>query len=465
MQLSYESFLLKKKLWTWTALLLVLQACLLGLLKPELAFLVVVGLLATALGVVYPDQAIFFYFLASWLPLGQYGRVRGRHGTAQGIYFTQFWLGFIAFVWVFRMISDRKIRFQVRRADVALMGLCLAYFLSTVVSHLTWNLKIQTSHRYLITQFAQVGIVLMCAFAYWTIANGIRSEIWARKMLYAFMSLGVVLALIKLPFIVRFWHRAGIDLVRPGLLMMQGSMLAFGQFIYAPPDKRMRWLLLGAFPFSMVMHNMYWVSGWMGGMTALFTLLLFGSRKALAAFFLFAVVLGVVQFSYFERRLVHHSRATGDFHRFFLLEDSVRMWREYPLFGIGPGNYYQAYSHHYARLWNRPIIYATAHTNYGEILATTGIVGFGAFWIFFSLVGWDLFTYWRKAVDPVQKGFLLGIMAGSAGILAASIAGDYVIPDRANYGLKTFSTAVYFWLILGMGQAIGRRWLITEKET
>jgi len=464
LQLSYESFLLKKKLWAWTAALLVLQACLLGVLKPELAFVVVMGLLGGALGVVYPDQAIFFYFLASWFPIVHFGRVESRHGIAQGLYPTEVMLGFLVFVWVFRMVSDRDVRFRLDRTDAALIGLCGAYFLANLVSYITWPLKILTSHRYIITQLAQVGIVFMCASAYWIVANGTWTERWLRRMLYAVIGLSVFLAFVKLPLIRELWMGVGKKIPRDDLLIVQGSMLAFGLGVYARGKKRLRWFLLGAFPFSVVAVNLSWVSGWLASMTALFTLTLFRSRKHFLAFVGFSMIVVAFNWSYFDRRLIHHSRVTGDFHRFFLMEDAVKIWKERPWFGVGPGNYYQVYTNYYAQLWNRPIHYSSAHTNYGEILATTGIVGFSAFWIFFCLMGWDLYQYWRKAADPVQKGFLLGIMAGAAGLMAAGVAGDYIIPDRANLGLKTFSIAVYFWLLLGAAKAIGRRWLVTEPS-
>jgi len=464
MQLSYENLLLKKKLWAWTAALLIFQAFLLGVLKPELALLVVMGLLGAALGVVYPDHALLLYVLSSCFPFIQFGEVEGRYGMSEGLYPTEIMLGFLVFVWVFRMMTDREIRFQVDRTDFALMALCGIYVMAVLVSYISWPLKIMRSHVYMITQIAQVGMLFMCASAYWLVANGPSSRRWLHRMIYAFVGLTVFLALTKLPLLRELWLSVGEIIPRQDLLMVQGSMLAFSLGIYSSGKKRIRWFLVGLLPFGVVSVNLTWVSGWIATMVGLSTVAILSSRRYFFFFALFALAMVALNWEYFDERLIQHSRLTGDFHRFFLMEDSVRIWKEHPWFGVGPGNYYQVYTNYYAPLWNRPIYYTTAHTNYGEVLAETGVFGFVAFWIFFLFVGWDLFNGWRKEKDPVQKGMLLGIMGSSAGLMVASMAGDYLIPDRANQGLKTFSAAVYFWMMLGAAKAISRGWPAEDER-
>ena len=117
-----------------------------------------------------------------------------------------------------------------------------------------------------------------------------------------------------------------------------------------------------------------------------------------------------------------------------------------PILGLGFANYY----------WYTPLFpirgYAVSfnsHNNYVDIVAQTGLVGLVCVLWFFWEVGW---LSWRLRNDT-PTGFAQAYVYGALGILAGMIAagmfGDWVLPFFYNIGLNGFRTSMLGWLFLG----------------
>lgn len=121
------------------------------------------------------------------------------------------------------------------------------------------------------------------------------------------------------------------------------------------------------------------------------------------------------------------------------------MFADYPLIGVGPGNYATHY-HDYAydvgievKLANRQ-----AHTLYGGIAAETGFLGIVSFFMIVFLSLRDLFRArqgWLK-VNPTQAAIAGGLILG---IIAYLVSGIFL----------HFAYIRYFWLIMGIAGAAG----------
>ena len=142
------------------------------------------------------------------------------------------------------------------------------------------------------------------------------------------------------------------------------------------------------------------------------------------------------------------SEAGGDFERFTIWADAFRMFLSVnPLLGIGPGNYHPFVFYHNT-IWFGGTTYTTAHSNYVQMAAETGILGLAAFlWVIVG--GLALGIRGTKRMPPDLRWLGIGGTAALAGIAAASVFGDYLFPSRGNNGLMTFGTTVYTWLIMG----------------
>ena len=111
---------------------------------------------------------------------------------------------------------------------------------------------------------------------------------------------------------------------------------------------------------------------------------------------------------------------------------------DYPVFGVGPGNfplYYQEYAEPLG--WdNRPR--RTAHNLFLHILAETGIFGFGVFILFISYIMKELVMRFRAG-----KRSEIGIDAGGA--LLAALVGYFTAGLFLSFLLTRF-----FWVLIGI---------------
>jgi O-antigen ligase len=124
-----------------------------------------------------------------------------------------------------------------------------------------------------------------------------------------------------------------------------------------------------------------------------------------------------------------------------MAEAAVRMTREYPLFGIGPGQFY-----HRSDAYTPPQLYVqfptwprneNAHNNYLQILAELGIVGLLAF---LALVAAGVGRFAAAADGSIAASLHLGVLFGLAAFLISCLAGHPLLIRDSAYA---------FWMLLG----------------
>ena len=115
-------------------------------------------------------------------------------------------------------------------------------------------------------------------------------------------------------------------------------------------------------------------------------------------------------------------KAKGDFNvgsRFEMWRDSVTLWREAPVFGVGVGDFERETERLMAEgRSGSTVVFGHAHSIYFDALATTGAVGLAAmlwfaFWRPFR-VGWEA---WRAAATPWQTFYAVGMVLAVVGFL------------------------------------------------
>ena len=130
-----------------------------------------------------------------------------------------------------------------------------------------------------------------------------------------------------------------------------------------------------------------------------------------------------------------------------------------PLMGLGFANYY----------WYTPLFpirgYAVSfnsHNNYVDIVAQTGVLGL----IFFLWFLWEVGRLGWQLREHVPSGFAQAYVYGALGILAgmaaAGMLGDWVLPFFYNLGLNGFRSSMLGWLFLG-GLVSLEQMVITQK--
>jgi len=194
-----------------------------------------------------------------------------------------------------------------------------------------------------------------------------------------------------------------------------------------------------------------WVSGWLGLLVALLTVIFISSRKAFAIIAVILCVCTAIAWPWLDTKVVKHSKEEGDYDRFAMMSGALKYATSFPL-GVGLGNYRTYNSFHYGEKWGTTT-YTSAHGTYSQSLSETGLPGLILFMVTLSSGFLWIRRSYRKLPPGPSRTFLLAVMGQMAGIVAAAFIGDYIIPAYHNGGLVNFSGTVYSWIIWGVAIA------------
>lgn len=124
----------------------------------------------------------------------------------------------------------------------------------------------------------------------------------------------------------------------------------------------------------------------------------------------------------------------------------IEITKASPIFGLGFANYN----------WFTPLFpirgYAVrfnSHSQYVDIFAQTGILGFIAFAYFFIVVGWLAWILLNRVPDGFPRAYVYGTLGGLVATLVAAALGDWVLPFFYNIGISGFRSSVLSWIFLG----------------
>jgi len=198
-------------------------------------------------------------------------------------------------------------------------------------------------------------------------------------------------------------------------------------------------------PFLADVRNQ-WLSGWIVVSAPVGLLVLARFPRATCA----AVLPVLALFVYWKldqvERVYWLSYQEGDFVRFRLWEDAVKLTFERPLLGVGPGNYLD-YNMRYGQLG---VMFSSPHGNYQQIAAEMGFVGLGfLLWLAVRVVALGLRLY-RDASDALVRSVAIAATCSLAAQLSAAVLGDFLIPSYHNGGYSSIGATVYAWVMIGV---------------
>jgi hypothetical protein len=115
---------------------------------------------------------------------------------------------------------------------------------------------------------------------------------------------------------------------------------------------------------------------------------------------------------------------------------ALAMFSEHPVFGIGPGRFYEV-STRYSRPSDRPtFVRENAHNNFLQVLTELGLAGFiPLLWLLVAVL------YGARRPVPQDEAWAMGLSAGVVGFVATWLAG---------HPLLTREVSLAFWLVLGL---------------
>lgn len=411
----------------------------LGTLELPAALAAVLGLLATLRHLGFGLALLPVVASAVPLTVG----TGTQSGLVAGLLFAMLLLG----LWVVRATLLRDLTLGRSPVNLPAFALMLTWSLSFLYGNAVWPSLVRVWPTFPFTQIASVAVVIVSAGVLLLAANVGREVRWIKLATWSFLAVGV-LGIVA----IRFHLDAGPlrFLSTGGLFSFWVVTLAYGQ---ALTNHRLSiWLrlgllaLVGAWLYKALVVQTYWLSGWVPTVVAIGWVTLLRSRKL--AFALGCAVLAWIaaNFDRVYAAVWQSNLDEGSGTRVAIWTQAWNLLSQHPLLGTGPAGYAAYYMSLYA---NSPSSMST-HSNYVDIAAQTGLLGFG---IFLSLIGALLLVGWRACRrwhDGFEGAFAQAAVGGLFGVIVAMALGDWLIPFAYNQTIGGFRYTVQSWVFLGL---------------
>ncbi len=122
--------------------------------------------------------------------------------------------------------------------------------------------------------------------------------------------------------------------------------------------------------------------------------------------------------------------------------NTLKMIRDFPVFGVGLGSWQDLFQHYQKPPW-APAFYREAHNDYVQLLAETGVIGFVLLFLFFFKAGKQLFSSLRSPSDDNSSKVLMAM------ILAA--LATMTLHEFFDFNLQIPANALLFTVLLAVG--------------
>jgi O-antigen ligase len=123
-----------------------------------------------------------------------------------------------------------------------------------------------------------------------------------------------------------------------------------------------------------------------------------------------------------------------------VVRDSLSMVKDFPLFGIGWGNFRYVFPL-YQKFAISPNYYKYLHNDHLQLIVEVGLVGAALYFAFLFKVFWEIFAKLKNRHDYFTKSFVLG---GLCGLLAV------IFHSFFDFNFHIPAISFLFWLMLGL---------------
>jgi hypothetical protein len=349
--------------------------------------------------------------------------------------------------WLLRVVTRQiPLKFVPSPVNLPILGFNIVVVFSLVWSIFVRDPTVTVWSSFVFVQIASAVVMVASTIALLLVTNWISST-GPLKFMVAMMIIAGYLALPNL-----FMH-TNLPVNSQGMFNLWVVTLAAGQLLFNKSLNPMLKVGCGII-IAMILYYSFglhrdWLAGWVPVFTALGVLGLLRSIKIGAVMGLVLLVLFAV--FYIGPSLEAETQISG-ITRVAAWEMNWRITSQHLLLGTGPGGYTAYYMTYF------PTEAMATHSNYIDLIAQLGIIGFGFFvWIFVVCVQSGL-RLWRKLAS--QRSFEEGLgnaaLAGAIGCIVIMAFGDWVIPFAYTQTIMGYSYSVYNWLFIGTIFALDR---------
>lgn len=363
-------------------------------------------------------------------------------------------------LWVMDMVvRQRNIHLLDSRPAKPLLLLIAISGLSFIVGQMAWFPT--APHAPLDSQIGGLMIFVLSAGAFLLVAHQTDLR-WLARMVWVYLALASLF--------IAGWLVPGVSIITSRLFQngaTANSMfwlwivaLAMSQAMFNQHLDRVTrvllWTLVIATLYVAFVRSGDWKSGYLPAFVAVAVLVALRSWRAVLLMALVGPVLAI----YLSTQAI-----TSDEYSYSTRLDALiivlNMVKANPIFGFGPANYY----------WYTPLfpirgfrVSFNSHNQYVDIVAQTGILGLAAYFWFFGEVALLAWRLCRSAPAGFARAYVHGALAGIAGMIAAGVLVDWVLPFVYNIGLNGYRGSMLGWLFLGGVVSIERLVLTQAQE-
>lgn len=342
---------------------------------------------------------------------------------------------------VYSLTLRRRLPFGPSPVNRPFVAWAIVVIISLIWSNLFRDYSVYVWSSFPFVQAASAAVMILSPFVMLLTGNFLRSERQLQFLVGLFLFAGVIglvpvytdasflvnvrglfnLWVIALSAGLAFFHTGLRTWMRVALFGLAGAYVAWGIFI-----------------------RISWLAGWLPGVIALGVLILIRTRVGAIVAGLVVVVVIAFNMSWVNSVFSAEDKESGET-RLAAWEVNWSITRDHLLFGTGPAGYAAYYMTYYPRSG------MATHSNYIDIFAETGIIGFAVYaWLIGSILWVGLRVNWRVRHD---RGFTRGIAtAALAGAIACTVImgfGDWLIPFAYTQTIMGFDYTVYSWIFMG----------------
>ncbi len=358
-------------------------------------------------------------------------------------------VGLLSGLWLLYSIAyQRQIKIVKSRVNLPLF----VFFVITAVSFVNGQILYYTLAQ-LAPLTAQVGgilIVYVSGMVFLLVGNQIKDVVWLKRMCWLFLAISAFYLISRTTTWTGnhiwplFQYGSDASIFWIWSVAITASQLIINKHLNRRARVALALLLILSFYVSYWLSS-WWKSGWLPALVSLFVVLWLASPR-----YRWMAVIGGVMFLIINfagsGSLVLGGEDYSVLTRGAAWKLVLEIAKVNPILGLGPANYY----------WYTPLfsilgynIHFNSHNNYIDIFAQMGIVGLICFMWFAAEVG---FLGWRlkdRVPDGFPKAYVIGAIAGLAGMFVTGMLGDWILPFVYNVGLHGFRSSVFGWMFLG----------------
>lgn len=401
------------------------------------------GIAIFALAAFHPTAAI-----AGLLVAAGYVRVQLSTGTESALVASLLAALAITGGWIVSMVFRRNLHLVRSPVTFPLVAFATVNVMSFVWSRATIDPRITVPPTFVRVQTASLMVTVLSVTTLLIVGGTLRDRRWIATYLGILFSIGVLHEALLLT------HGPELLADGRGLVPMWCISLAAAQ---AVSNTRLKWWghvgfgIVSAFCLYALLVHKDWISGWLPAVISLFVVLLLRSRASAVITTIVSIVLifalwGVI-YDIFTVDKVQQGTLGGNTKRTSLWDRTLSTITPSPWLGSGPVGYALALVEFY------PNDALSAHSNYIDVLAQSGVIGL-AFFIWFLaatlVIGWRTQRRLRARGDPFKAALALGVLGGTVGMIVAMALGDWVIPFVYNQTIVGFEYTIESWICIGM---------------